>query len=206
MKRKKYNTPKITINKVYTKNGDSGQTNIIGGHKISKANIRIKSFGEIDELNASIAMCCVFIKREFVGTLVSRIMIVDVLKKIQHQLFNLGNMIATLSEDIKGNSPAITNDDVKFVETNIDDYNSNLPTLKSFVLPGGSEINAMLHLSRTICRRCERTVVELNKNEKCNKIIIIYLNRLSDLLFVLSRYINHSMKKDEFLWDPNYND
>ena len=203
LKKDKYHKPNITINKVYTKTGDKGKTNIIGGHEVLKSNIRIKSFGEIDELNASIAISISQINNfspKFKNSLKEE------LQKIQHQLFNLGNMVATIPKDIKVSSPSICEDDIEFLEKNIDKYNSVLPILKSFVLPGGSMINSTLHLSRTICRRCERTVVELSENEQCDENIIKYLNRLSDYLFVLSRYVIHLQKIDEFLWDPNYNE
>ena len=204
MKSKKYISPKIIINKVYTKAGDSGTTYIVGGKKVSKSDIRVRSFGEIDELNVAIGSCCVLIESMSANKDFSKLL--KELNNIQHELFNLGNMIATPLENYTETMPSIQKQDVQSIELKIDYYNVMLESLNSFVLPGGSELNIRFNKSRTICRRCERTIVELALKEDINKLIIAYLNRLSDLLFVLSRWANKMLKKNEFLWNPNFNE
>ena len=198
MSTKKYRSPNITINKIYTKTGDSGFTSLVGGQKLSKADLRISSYGEIDELIALIGGC-----REKILTIDNdKIKVLgNVLKRIQNELFNVGNMIATI--DHNSNMPKVENNHVEMLEQEIDRYNNNLPTLKSFVLPGGTEINIWLHLARTVCRRCERKVVKLSNKENINSIIIKYLNRLSDALFTWSRWINYKLSIKENIWNPN---
>ena len=112
-------------------------------------------------------------------------------------------MLATLDEDIKKGMPQVEKSHIDNLEKDIDYFNSNLPALKSFVLPGGSQTNVWFHITRTLCRKCERTVVALSKKEKIDVVIIKYLNRLSDALFVWSRWINFINSKDEVLWNPN---
>ena len=202
MSNKEYKQPKITINRVYTKTGDKGLTNIVGGHKISKSNLRVNAFGEIEELNSLIGLCSV----EVIKKIDSEHSQYRYLQRIQHELFNLGNMIATLPRDFKSNMPAIDELDIKYMENNIDMLNERLPILKSFILPGGSELSVKFHIARSVCRRCERLVVELSENENLDCLIIKYLNRLSDLLFVLSRWANHVQNIEEYVWNPNYKD
>ena len=198
MKIKDYKQPKITINKVYTKTGDKGLTSIVGGHKFSKSDLRIGAFGEIEELNALIGMCCVESDDILKNTLF------PYLQRVQHELFNLGNMLATLPENHNSEMPSINDSDIVFMEDKIDAINSNLPVLKSFILPGGSELSVNFHLARSVCRRCERLVVSLSEMHEVDFVIIKYLNRLSDLLFVLSRWANCEKKIKENIWNPNY--
>ena len=200
---KNYNQPRISINKVYTKKGDNGSTNIVGGHKVDKSSNRIKAFGEIDELNVIVGMCV------FDVTLIENKHSKEVssyLQRIQHELFNLGNMIATLPEDINEKMPSISMTDIDYMENKIDFFNDSLPTINSFILPGGSELSIRLHFARVVCRSCERTIVQLSKEEDVNNVVIAYLNRLSDLFFVLSRWVNNKKKVKEFLWNPNFKD
>ena len=181
---KKYREPNLTINKIYTKKGDSGLTSLVGGQKLSKDDLRVSSYGEIDELIVIIggSMCKLaqFKDNENFKTFGKK------LKRIQNELFNIGNMLATTDKDFSENMPRVESKHIKKIEWDIDYYNQKLPTLKSFVLPGGSEINIWLHLSRTVCRRCERIVVKLSNKEKIDMIVVLYLNRLSDLLFTCS--------------------
>jgi len=196
---KKYKNPNITINKVYTRTGDKGKTMLVGGQKLFKDDLRVCSYGEIDELNS------------YIGTVRESIKLVDLsdnkvlddLKRIQNELFNIGNMLATASVDNTDEMPRIDKSHIETLEKNIDDYNKNLPTLNSFVLPGGSMQNAWIHIARSFCRRCERTVVTLYKQDDVHLNVIKYLNRLSDFLFVLGRWINHTQSVKENLWDPN---
>ena len=198
---KKYNDPSITINKVYTKTGDQGKTKLGGGQKISKDDIRVVSYGEVDELNASIALIIEVIKSDFKSTKYKDINLL--LLQIQNKLFNLGTMIAALPENINSKTPQISKDDVEFLEQKIDFYNNENNTLKSFVIPGGNLPNSYIHLSRTICRRAERSCVSLLNTQNISDIVVVYLNRLSDLLFVLSRVVIKYSNNKENLWDPN---
>ena len=198
---KKYNDPSITINKVYTKTGDQGKTTLIGGQKISKDDIRVVSYGEVDELNASIALIIEVIKSDFKSTKYKDINLL--LLQIQNKLFNLGTMIAALPENINSKTPQISKDDVEFLEQKIDYYNNENKILKSFVIPGGNLPNSYIHLSRTICRRAERSCVSLLNTQNISDIVVVYLNRLSDLLFVLSRVVIKYSNNKENLWDPN---
>ena len=189
--------------KIYTKKGDKGETNLFGTNKkISKASKRVKSYGEIDELNSYIGGC-----RQLIVDLQSENFdfekLSNVLYRIQNELFNLGNMLATLDEDINEGMPKIEDCHIDKMEEDIDYFNKNLPDLKSFVLPGGSQLNIWFHISRTLCRKCERTVVSLSQKESINSIIIKYLNRLSDALFVWGRWVNVTQSYSEVVWNPN---
>ncbi len=197
----KYNNPGILINKVYTKSGDKGQTYLVGGKKIAKDDIRICSYGEIDELNAYIGGCRQLIVEKSDNSEFKKLS--NILYRIQNELFNLGNMLATLDEDIKKGMPRIEDSHIAKIENEIDYFNENLPDLKSFVLPGGSQLNIWFHISRTLCRRCERTVVSLSQKESVDAIIVKYLNRLSDGLFVWSRWVNVMQSHPEVSWNPN---
>ena len=199
MSDKKYKDPTFTISKVYTKTGDKGKTSLVGGQKVLKSNVRIHAYGEIDELNSVVGLCIEELKlmdKDFSSLVVS-------LTKIQNDLFNLGTILATEPEDMTPSMPRITEDDIKVLEDEIDKANKELPILHSFVLPGGSKANAFLHLARTVCRRCERNCCDLYEEEKIDKIVISYLNRLSDNFFVWSRWVATKLKHEENTWDPN---
>ena len=199
MSKKKYKDPTFTISKVYTKTGDKGKTSLVGGQKVLKSNIRINAYGEIDELNSVVGICIEELKLldyNF-NSLISS------LTRIQNDLFNLGTILATKPEDMTSAMPKITSDDIKVLENEIDKANKGLPILHSFVLPGGSKINAFLHLARTVCRRCERVCCSLYEAEKTDQIVISYLNILSDLFFVLSRWVAVILDHDEHTWNPN---
>ena len=202
LKKEKYNKPKIIINKVYTKSGDKGNTSIVGGHKLSKDSLRIESFGLIEELNSIIGSCILLldqIKKK------DSSVVCAYLFRLQHELFNLGNMLSTLESDYNFSMPQVINEDLEYMETMIDNINKTLPILDSFILPGGSELSVSFHKARTICRRCERVIVSLNNKEKINEIVLPYINRLSDLFFVLSRWANTTLHVEEITWNPNYN-
>jgi len=202
--KKEYKKPKITINKVYTKKGDSGLTDLIGKYKVSKSDLRVKSYGELDELNSLIGGCKQMLIEE---SCVSgdKEQLIKILLRIQNEIFNLGNMIATLDTKILENMPRIDEDHLSNLEKDIDYYNEKLPILKSFVLPGRSMMNVWFHLARTVARRCERTIVELSDSEKIDSLILKYINRLSDALFVWSRWVSllKNEENNEELWDPN---
>ena len=201
MTEKKYKDPSFTISKVYTKTGDKGKTSLVGGQKISKSNIRIDSYGEVDELNAIIGICIEEIK--FLENKERFIDLIESLVKIQNDLFNLGTILATLPEDMSSKMPQVTMDDIKILENKIDEANHDLPVLHSFVLPGGSKINTYFHLARTVCRRTERICCKLYEQDKIDQIVISYLNRLSDALFVWSRWTSMTLNNKENIWEPN---
>ena len=202
MSEKKYNNPNITISKVYTKKGDKGKTELIGKKNVYKDDIRVKAYGELDELNVIVGGCCqklseIKSKNIKLKTLNQEMIVV------QNEIFNLGNMLATVDEVVMENMPQINQDNLNNLEKKINFYNKKLPNLSSFVLPGGSDINVWFHIARTVCRDCERRIVDLSNKEKIDINIIKYLNRLSDALFVFSRWSNYKLSIEETLWDPN---
>ena len=178
--------------KIYTKTGDKGSTSLFGGKRVPKNNIRIEAYGTVDELNASLGV----IISENVSNTVK-----ESLKKIQNDLFVLGGDLATPLEETKVKIPRTTESMVLILEKEIDLYDSKLEALKSFILPGGIKASALLHLSRTICRRAERRVIELSEEEQINKEIVKYLNRLSDLLFIFARFENSVNDIPDVEWE-----
>ncbi len=192
--------PKIIINKVYTKTGDKGMTSLIGGKRVLKSNKRVSAYGQIDELNVAVGSCLVEIKK------VNNIDFLDlekVLIRIQNELFNLGNMLAMDTETEMKGMPQIDMSYVNELENNINFYNKPLSELNSFVLPGGNELSIRFHLVRVKCRKVERFIVKIIDEELVDIVILKYLNRLSDLFFVLSRYANFTIGDDELTWNPN---
>jgi len=199
----KFNEPRFVINRVYTRGGDEGQTSLVGGQRLLKDAIRIETIGTIDELNAFTGLACQT-ARECSENFHELHILVDILDRIQHELFNLGSVLATKPEDVNPNQPCITSSDVSQLEKEIDEMNSVLPELHSFVLPGGARLNAELHICRAVCRRVERLCVALARQEEIPPVSIQYLNRLSDAFFVWSRWVNKVMVVPEILWDPNH--
>ena len=192
----KFDEPRLALNRIYTKAGDQGQTHLAGGQRVSKDSLRIECYGTVDELNAFIGMACVT-AAEAVPELAT------VLLRVQHELFNLGSILATRPEDVHPNQARITTAEIEQLEREIDAANANLTPLRSFVLPGGSRLNTELHACRTICRRAERIAVALAREESIPPETIQYLNRLSDAFFVWSREANHKLGVPEVLWEPN---
>lgn len=193
-----FREPKLTINRVYTKQGDGGQTRLVGGQLIDKHDLRIEGYGTVDELNAVVGACVVGARDAGLDALA------DTLVRTQNTLFNLGAILATLPEDVGERMPRAREIDVESLEQSIDEANEQLPTLKSFVLPGGDRLNADLHLARTVCRRAERHCVRLRaEGGQLDEWSIPYLNRLSDALFVWSRYASFKQGIPETLWAPN---
>ena len=183
------------ILKIYTKGGDKGKTNLFGtAVRISKASKRVKSYGDIDELNSFIGLIISLDSPDQFNDIKKE------LQKIQNDLFRIGTDLATLSETTKG-IKKINKKDVIKLENIIDNYSKELKPLKNFILPGGSSLSSLLHVSRTICRRAERNIVELSEIEDINEEIISYLNRLSDLLFVLARISNKILKIKDIKWN-----
>ena len=202
MSDKKFREPKITINKVYTRTGDTGETGLVGGQRMAKDNIRIEAYGDVDELNATIGGCREAIK-DYIDTHAQLSTVSDILHRIQHELFNAGTILATMPEDITADLPCITETEIKQLEDEMDRFNEDLPSLHSFVLAGGSKINIWFHMARNICRRAERRSISLSQDCKLDPLVIKYLNRLSDALFVYSRWVNHAIGCNEVTWNPN---
>jgi len=198
----KYDEPRLAINRVYTRGGDKGQTGLVGGQRISKDALRIEAYGTVDELNATIGVA-----RQTTEDLIPshpRFADLDAaLKRVQHELFNVGSILATLPQDVHPRQARVTQAEIKQLEAEIDKMNSDLPELRSFVLPGGCRLNAELHVCRTVCRRAERIAVRLAREETVAGEIVPYLNRLSDALFVWSRWASHTLGVPEILWEPN---
>lgn len=184
--------------KIYTKTGDKGETGLFTGKRVPKDSPYIEGYGNVDELNSSLGLAIALVKD---------IEIVDILKPIQKQLFSVGADLATAFDDKKAKAAKhiqrIANSDVEGLERIIDRLEEKLPKLTKFVLPGGSRSAATLHLARTICRRAERSVTALYLKKKANPAVLTYLNRLSDLLFVLARYTNLREGGTEELWKPS---
>ena len=179
--------------KIYTKTGDTGETGLYGGTRVPKDTMRVEACGTVDELNACIGLVRSQIQDEKLD---------EILHRIQNELFDIGADLATLDTHPKAASlripPALTT----ALEKEIDRFEDQLPPLKNFILPGGSTGGAAIHLARTVARRAERCVVSLAKGETVNSAVLIYLNRLSDLLFVLARTVNHRLDEPESLWEP----
>lgn len=199
---KRFDAPRIAINRVYTRGGDTGMTSLVGGQRVSKRDLRIDTYGTLDELNSVLGLAHESLKEE--AHRVPRLVeLTPALLRVQHELFNAGSILATLPEDVHPKQPRITAADVAALEAEIDRCNGELEPLRSFVLPGGSRLNAELHLARTVCRRAERTCVALSHESEVDPLVIAYLNRLSDAFFVWSRWVCHVAGLPETLWDPN---
>jgi len=193
-----FNEPRLALNRIYTRTGDTGDTALVGGQRVPKDNLRIEAYGTVDELNSFIGAARINAESlPAVGELAV------ILKRVQHELFNLGSILATLPLDVHPKQPRVTDAEIAQLEREIDKANAVLAPLRSFVLPGGSRLDADLHICRTVCRRAERLLVALARVESVPEEAIRYLNRLSDALFVWSRWSNHAMGATETLWAPN---
>jgi cob(I)alamin adenosyltransferase len=201
MTAKKFNQPHIAINRVYTRNGDSGTTSLAGGKRIDKDSQRVEAYGTIDELNTFLGAALQSAQKAVQKNRKIAILI-KVLLRIQQELFNLGGMLASVDAPREG-EPAISGNEIEQLEKEIDWFNGHLTPLPSFVLPGGSRLSAELQICRTVCRRAERICVRLNCVEPLAPEILSYLNRLGDAFFTWSRWANLILKIPESLWDPN---
>jgi cob(I)alamin adenosyltransferase len=198
----RFNEPRIALNRIYTRAGDAGQTRLVGGQRIAKDDLRIECYGTVDELNAFIGAART--TAEELGKSSAPLnRLAGTLKRVQHELFNLGSILATLPEDVHPKQPRVTGAEIVVLERDIDEANEDLQPLPSFVLPGGSRLNAELHICRTVCRRAERILVKLAGEQQVPGEAVRYLNRLSDALFVWSRWANHVQGTNETLWEPN---
>lgn len=186
--------------KIYTKTGDAGETGLFGGTRVKKYNLRIDSYGTVDELNAHIGL----LKDQKISSSIKKSLL-----KIQTDLFTLGAMLATPVEKeiLKSgkerlNIPKIDETSIAFLENEIDKMDAELPQMTHFILPGGHQTVSLCHVARCVCRRSERLIVALNDQESINNDILIYLNRLSDYLFVLARKLSKDLLVEEIKWIP----
>ncbi|MCU1292498.1 MAG: ATP:cob(I)alamin adenosyltransferase [Bryobacterales bacterium] len=197
-----FDPPSVNLNRIYTRAGDSGETRLAGGQRLPKDDLRIECYGTVDELNAFIGSAR--IEAELLaGNQEELLLFANILRRVQHELFNLGSILATLPEDVHPKQARITGADVDQLEHDIDAANGDLKPLQSFVLPGGSRLEADLHICRTVCRRAERLLVAMARVQEVPPDAVRYLNRLSDALFVWGRWVNHVLGAPEVLWEPN---
>jgi cob(I)alamin adenosyltransferase len=181
--------------KIYTKTGDQGITSLLGGVRVPKSDLRIDAYGTLDELNSYVGL----LRDQEVNKKRS-----ELLKSIQDRLFTIGADLATVPGKDKVKKPDLHPEDVEVLEKEMDAMDAELPMLTSFILPGGHTAVSFCHLARTVCRRSERIVVELASEEQVAELIIQYLNRLSDFLFVLGRKMAQELEVEEVTWKPRY--
>ncbi len=190
----------VRITRVYTRTGDRGETALVGGKRVPKDAPRIEAYGTIDELNAAIGLARVF-NEERLAEGEGHRWLDGLLRRLQNQLFDLGSELATPEESVYEGMYRVGEGDVRELERLIDECQKELGPLKSFVLPGGGRVGAFLHQARTVCRRAEREVLRLSRIEPLPEWPLRYVNRLSDLLFVLSRWVAKRLGEPEYLWE-----
>ncbi len=179
--------------KIYTKTGDKGETSLIGGTRVAKHHPRIEAYGSVDELNSHVGLLR--------GQKIEKKSI-ETLLEIQDRLFTIGSLLAADPQRSRMKLPELETGDSELLEREIDRMNETLPDLKSFVLPGGNDASSFCHIARCVCRRAERLITNLAETEEVSDKILIYMNRLSDYLFVLARKIVHDEKGEETAWKP----
>lgn len=189
----------IRITRVYTRAGDSGETALVGGKRVPKDALRIEAYGTLDELNSTVGLARVF--NSETRAPVARDRVEEILKRVQNELFDLGSELATPADAAYEGMFRIGSDQVTALERLMDDCQKDLEPLNSFILPGGGRVSAFLHQCRTVCRRAERIVLRLGREEDIGPLPLRYLNRLSDLFFVLSRWIAKQSGETEYLWE-----
>lgn len=197
-----FDEPRLAINRVYTRTGDLGDTGLAGGQRVPKDGARIEAYGTVDELNSFLGAARATVT-EMAGMEPRLTTLAAIMLRVQHELFNLGSILATLPQDVHPKQARVTDAEVTQFEREMDRMNEDLPPLGSFVLPGGSRLNGELHIARTVCRRAERACVALGRVERIPPEAVRYLNRLSDALFVWSRWASHVTNAPETLWQPN---
>jgi cob(I)alamin adenosyltransferase len=190
----------IRITRVYTRTGDRGETALVGGTRVPKDAARIEAYGTVDELNAALGLARAF-NAERLSEGEGHRWLDETLRRLQNELFDLGSELATPEDAVYEGMHRIGDTQVKELEKLIDHCQKELPPLKSFVLPGGGRIGAALHQARTICRRAEREILRLSRAEPLAEWPLRYVNRLSDLLFVLSRWVAKRLGEPEYLWE-----
>ncbi len=195
----------MRITKVYTRTGDAGKTRLAGGQQVWKDSLRVEAYGTVDELNASIGVIRVM-NAEMVGHHEEAAQLERELRWVQNKLFDIGSILATAPGQMFKNMPQVTPKDVVRLEKLIDRCQKDLQPLKEFILPGGGKVSGFLHQARTICRRAERLCVRLSREEPVDSTIVKYVNRLSDALFVLARWVAKTQGEPEFLWERDVKD
>jgi cob(I)alamin adenosyltransferase len=206
---KPFNEPRLAINRVYTRHGDGGRTRLVGGQEVAKDDARIEAYGTVDELNAFVGVARQTLLAALAGAPEGRrgalAALGDTLARVQHELFNLGSILATLPADVHPRQPRVTAAEIAALEADMDRCQEELAPLRSFVLPGGSRLDADLHVARTVCRRAERRAATLARLEAgaVDPDAVRYLNRLGDAFFVWSRWASHLLGAPEMLWEPN---
>jgi len=190
----------IRLTRIYTRRGDRGDTDLVGGTRVAKDSPRIDAYGAVDELNAALGVARAVNAREIRRSPASR-RLDEILKRLQNELFDLGSELATPSAAFQPGMFRVESEHATALEKLMDECQKDLKPLRSFVLPGGGLVSAHLHVARTVCRRAERDVLRLMRVEQIGDQPLAYLNRLSDLLFVLSRWIGHHLGESEFLWE-----
>lgn len=192
----------MRITKVYTKTGDKGKTRLAGGQQVWKDNVRVEAYGDVDELNSMLGVVRAF-NGEWIGRHAAADRLDEELSWMQNKLFDLGGLLATAPGQKFKNMPTVTAADVTRLEKLMDRCQRELTPLKEFILPGGGKIATLLHQARTICRRAERRCVRLGRDEPLQPTLVRFLNRLSDALFVLARWIAKQLGEPECFWQRN---
>jgi cob(I)alamin adenosyltransferase len=190
----------MRITKVYTRTGDAGKTRLAGGQPVWKDSLRVEAYGTIDELNASIGVVRVM-NADVLDEYSAAAQLEDELRWVQNKLFDVGSILATAPGQVFKNMPQVSAKDVTRLEKLIDRCQKDLEPLKEFILPGGGKVSGFLHQARTVCRRAERLCVALSRTEPVDSVIIKFVNRLSDALFVLARWVSKTQGEPEFLWE-----
>jgi cob(I)alamin adenosyltransferase len=190
----------MRITKVYTKTGDKGKTRLAGGQPVWKDSLRVEAYGDVDELNSTIGVVRAF-NAELLENHPSADRLEEELRWMQNKLFDVGGLLATAPGQTFKNMPTVTSRDVIRLEKLMDRCQKDLPPLKEFILPGGGKIPSLLHQARTICRRAERICVRLGREEPLDPALVRFLNRLSDALFVLARWMAKQQSEPELLWE-----
>lgn len=191
----------MRISRVYTRTGDGGKTRLAGGQPVWKDSLRVEAYGNVDELNSVIGVVRVLLAEEKKTKEMRRLE--TELRWVQNKLFDVGGILATSPGQTFRNMPCVTAQDVTRLEQLMDECQRDLQPLKEFLLPGGGKIPGFLHLARTVCRRAERVCVTLARKETVDPQVVTFLNRLSDALFVLSRWAAKTRGETEFLWERN---
>ena len=189
----------MRITKVYTRTGDAGQTRLAGGQQVWKDSLRVEAYGAVDELNASLGVAHAA-TADLPPTHAHTQRLSNELLWMQHKLFDAGGILATAPGQTFAHMPTITGDDVTRLEHLMDECQAQLSPLKEFILPGGGKVSSLLHFARTICRRAERVCVNLARRRQWTRIIVQFINRLSDALFVLARWVAKTQNEPEVLW------
>lgn len=190
----------VRLTKIYTRGGDKGTTSLVGGQRVEKDALRLETYGTIDEVNAAVGLARTFLeqRRADQPAVVERL---DAeLRRIQNLLFDLGSDLATPIGSRFPGQPLIELAEVERLEALIDELNAEMEPLDSFVLPGGGPVNGFLHQARTVCRRAERAIYRLSKQEPIGEPVLPFVNRLSDTFFVLSRWVTKKLGEREYLW------